>query len=173
MGALRHIDGKKASDSVTLAAQQSSAKNADEWSDFEANALEHLIHTLDILTLGNNAPSINHEKAHAKVNLNGQGIDVVAIRGESHQSCYQHSEKYFGMPRRQTLLVTRDRDNNFSQKKHGSILRTTNTTLGQEAKITDPASNLLQIGYRNLLDIFQQSINTGTIPGAINAWLTS
>ena len=173
VGALRHIDGKKASDSVTLAAQQSSAKNADEWSDFEANALEHLIHTLDILTLGNNAPSINHEKAHAKVNLNGQGIDVVAIRGESHQSCYQHSEKYFGMPRRQTLLVTRDRDNNFSQKKHGSILRTTNTTLGQEAKITDPASNLLQIGYRNLLDIFQQSINTGTIPGAINAWLTS
>jgi hypothetical protein len=174
VGALRQINGQKAADSVNLAAQQSTAKkNADEWNSVEADALEHLIHTLDILTLGSTAPTISHEKAHAKVNLNGQGIDVVAIRGESHQSCYQHSEKHFGMPRRQTLLVTRDRDNNQSQKRYGSILRTTNTALGQEAKITDPASNLLQIGYRNLLDIFQQSINAGTIPGAINAWLTA
>jgi hypothetical protein len=80
VGALRQINGQKAADSVKLATQQSTAKNADAWSNVEADALEHLIHTLDILSLGSPAPTISQEKAHAKVNLNGQGIDVVAIR---------------------------------------------------------------------------------------------
>jgi hypothetical protein len=173
IGVIRQINGQKAIESVKLATQQTVAKNADAWGNTEAEALEHLVHTLDILSLGSTAPTISQEKAHAKVNLNGQVIDVVAVRGDSHQSCYQHSEKHFGMPRRQTLLVSRDRDNNPSQKRHGSILRTSTSALGQEARITDPAANLVQIGYRNILEIFQQSLNAGNIPGAIDAWLTA
>jgi hypothetical protein len=170
---LRQISGQKALEAIKLASQQSEAKNADAWSSTETDALEHLVHTLDIATLGSSAPIISREKSHAKITLNGNNLDIVAIRGNSHLACHEHSEKHFGSPRQKTLLVSRDPDNNPWNKKLGSILRPRNANLGDGPKITDPASNLLQIGYRNLLDIFRNNNNPAAIPGAINDWFTS
>ena len=77
------------------------------------------------------------------------------------------------MPRRQMLLVSRDRDNNPWLRRFGSFLQPKSTNLGEDHKITDPASGLLHLGYRDLLDIFQQTTTVTAVPGAIDAKLTA
>src|SRR5262249_28436805 len=135
------------------------------------NALVHLVHTLDIVSLGCPAPTVGSDSVHASVVLNSQMVDLVAVRGESHEECLKHSRGLVPMPRRQMLLVSRDPDNNRWLKRFGSFLQPETAHLGQEPKITDPASGLLHLGYRNLLDIFQQTATATAVPGAINAAL--
>ena len=68
--------------------------------------------------------------------------------------------------------MSRDTDNNTWSKRFGSILQTETPRLGQERDITDPASGLLHLGYRNLLDIFQRTATVAAVAGAIDAELS-
>jgi len=77
------------------------------------------------------------------------------------------------MPRRQILLVSRDPDNNRWLKRFGSFLQPEGTRFGQERNFTEPASGLLHLGYRNVLEIFQRTITVTDVPGAINAELAA
>lgn len=172
VAALRVIQPQSAEHTVKLAAQGSDAKNADQWDRAEADALEHLVHTLDIISLGFIPPTVGSDSAHATVVMNNQIVDLLAIRGASHESCIEHSKNYY-LPstRRQALLISRDRDNNPWRLKFGSYLQPERSLLGQERNFTDPASGSLHLGYRKLLDIFQQSTTATALQGAINAEL--
>jgi hypothetical protein len=173
IAALRQISPQSAANTVKLAAQESKAKHADDWKQTESHALEHLVHTLDIVCLGSSPPTVGVDSVHATVVVNTQTIDLVAIRGESHESCLKHSQDLLLTPRRQVLLVSRDPDNNQWLQRLGSFLQPESTHLGKEPKITDPASGLLHLGYRNLLNIFQQTATVTAVPGAINAELAT
>ena len=173
IAALRQISPQSAEHTVKLAAQQSKAKHADDWNRTESQALEHLVHTLDIVCLGSSPPTVGGESAQASVVINSQTLDLLAIRGESHEDCLKHSQGLLPMPRRQILLVSRDRDNNPWLRRFGSFLHPESTHLGQERNITDPTSGLLHLGYRNLLNIFQQTATVADVPGAIDAELAA
>lgn len=168
---LRQISPQSAAHTVKLSAQASKAKHADDWDATESNALEHLVHTLDIVSLGCPPPTVGSDSVHASVVINSQMVDLLAIRGDSHEECLKHSQDLVPMPRRQILLVSRDPDNNPWLRRFGSFLERESTRLGQEPKITDPTSGLLHLGYRNLLDIFQQTATVTAVPGAIDAEL--
>ena len=172
--ALRVIPPQSAMHTVTLATQGSDAKHADKWNHTEASALEHLVHTLDILGLGFSTETRGADPAHAIVEINGQIIDLLAIRGVSHESCIDHSRKHY-LPslRRHALLVSRDRDNNLWRKRFGSFLQPDRPQLNQELNITDPYSGSLHLGYRELLNIFQQSVTVVDVQGAISAQLAA
>jgi hypothetical protein len=173
IAALRTISPQSAVLTVKLAAQESNAKHADDWDQTESHALEHLVHTLDIVCLGSSPPTVGTDSSHASVVMNNQTVDLLAIRGESHEECLKHSQNLLPMPRRQVLLVSRDPDNNPWPRRFGSFLQPQSPHLGQERNITDPASGLLHIGYRNLLNIFQQTTTVDAVPGAIDAELTA
>ena len=105
--------------------------------------------------------------------MNSQTVDLLAIRGESHEQCLKHSQGLLPPRRRQTLLVSRDPDNNPWLRRLGSFLQPERQHLGQERPITDPAAGLLHLGYRNLLSIFQQTATEAAVPGAIDAELAT
>lgn len=171
VSALRQVSPQSAARTVKLAAQTSKAQHADHWDAVESDALVHVVHTLDIVSLGSPAPTVGSDSVHASVVLNNQTVDLVAVRGNTHEDCLKHSRGLVPMPRRQMLLVSRDPDNNPWLKRFGNFLQPETRQLGQEPKITDPSSGLLHLGYRNLLDIFQQTATATAVPGAINAEL--
>ena len=168
IAALREISPLSAWLMVQLAVQGSNAKHADDWDQTESHALEHLVHTLDIVCLGSSPPTVDADSSHASVVMNSQAVDLLAIRGKSHEECLTYSRTLTPMPRRQVLLVSRDPDNNPWLRRFGSFLQPHNLQLGQERRITDPASGLLHLGYRNLLNIFQQATTVDAVSGAIN-----
>jgi hypothetical protein len=173
VAALRVMPANSVAHAVKLAAQESTARNADQWDRTEFEAIEHLVNTLDIVSLGAPAPAVAADPAHATLLLGNQAIDLLAIRGISHQACIEHSKTLVALPRRKSLLISRDRDNNPWSRKFGSFLDPENAQLGQEQKFTDPASGSLHLGYRKLLDIFQASATANAVQGAIDAELSA
>ena len=176
IAALRLIPAHSANHAVKLAAAKgrddNKDSNADEWDSAEVDALEHLVHTLDIVGLGFPTPAVGADPAHATAVMKNQTVDILAIRGASHERCIEHSNSFVSLPRRQVLLISRDRDNNPWRQRFGSFLQPQNQ-LGQERDITDPATSLLHLGYRRLLDIFQESHTADAVRDAINAELAA
>jgi hypothetical protein len=156
---------------VKVATQESTAQHADQWDHREVEAIEHLVNTLDIVGLGFTSRTFGADPAHAALVMNAQTVDLFAIRGTSHEACIKHSKQFLLSPRRRTLLISRDRDNNPWRRRFGSFLEPEPPKLDIEQKFTDPSSGLLHLGYRQLLDIFQQSHAVGALQGAISAEL--
>jgi hypothetical protein len=171
--ALRVIPPESVTHTVELATHGSKATNADEWDRAEAEALQHLVHTLDIMGVASAPVTVGAYPAHATVQVNNETVDVLAIRGSSHEDCIEHSKGFLPLPRRQVLLVSRDPDNNPWKERFGSFLNPHSNQPGQERDFTDPASGLLHLGYRQLLDIFQQANTTGAAQDALYAQLAA
>ncbi len=153
-------------------------RTADEWDNREAEALENLVNTINIIGLGFSVPTIDAnpdaKSAHAMVVIDSQAIDILAIRGSSHEACREHIRNFYEIPpRRKAIIISRDKDNNDWQRKFGSFLEATTPQLGQDRDITDPEAGLFHLGYRKLLDIFMNSNTPGEVQGAINATLAA
>jgi len=173
IAALRAIPAQSTTHAVKLAASESKAKHADEWDCIEAEAVEHLIHTIDIIDLGFPHPVVGADPAHATAVMNGQTVDLLAIRGTTHEACIEHSKIFLPLPRRQVLLVSRDRDNTPWRQKFGSFLNPDTPQLGKERRFTDPQGGSLHLGYEKLLDSFRHSPTPAAVQGAINAELVA
>jgi hypothetical protein len=171
--ALRALPPPSAKNAVKLAAQESEAEHEDEWGDRESEAVRHLVHTLDIVGVGFPPPTVGAVPPHATVLIGNKTVDIVVIRGSSHESCIKHSKGFLPNPQRQVLLVSRDDDNTPWPQRFGSFLEPNTSALGQEPKITDPSSGSLHLGYQNLLDIFRHSTTAGEIEGGIRAALAA
>ena len=173
VAALRVIPSQSITQAVKLAAAESKANDADNWDRIEAEALENLVHTLDIVGLCFSPITVSAHAAHATVVMNNQIVDLLAVRGRSHESCVEHSKRFLINPRRQALLVSRDRDNTRWRPRFGNYLRPETPQPGQELKITDSASGSLHLGYQNLLEIFLGAATTADVDGGINADLAA
>ena len=154
---LRAIPGESINYSVKLATQDSEAQNADQWNHVERAAVHHLIHTLNIVSLSSEHCVVTGRSTHATLKIRQRCVDLVAIRGETHNLCLEHYKKMLPMGRNLVLLVSRDPDNNPSPERFGSFMQPSITQQIPERNITDPGSSVRQLGYRELLDIFQQS----------------
>ena len=150
------------------------ATNADKWDRLEAKALQHVVDTLNILGLSFQPATVGADPAHMTIPINGCAVDVLAIRGVTHEGCAEHSRVFLPLPRRQVLLISRDQDNNpYHKRLDGNFLRPETIRLGEERKITDPVGGVLHLGYRQLLDIFRQADSLNATQTAINAQLTA
>lgn len=174
LDALRAIAPRSVQYAILLASSETQKdSNADTWTDHETEALEHLVHTLDIFGIGLTSPTLDTDSAHATITLGEEKIDLMAIRGSSHESCIKHSKQFPPQTRRRVLLVSRDTDNNLWDKRFGNFLQVERPQIDQERNITDPSSGFLHLGYRTLLDIFQLSTSPDTANGKINDSLTA
>ena len=170
---LRGITSKSAAHTVKLATAEATAKHADEWDAREAEAVEHFTHTLTILDIGYPHPTVGADPAHATIEINGQSVDLFAIRGSSHEACIEHSKSFVPRTSRQILLISRDRDNTPWRKRLGSILQPEPAKLGEERRFVDPQGGTLHLGYERLLQIFRDSSDAGAVQEAVNAELAA
>lgn len=171
--ALRSISAQSTTHAVALAACQSSARHADEWSARESEAVEHLVHTLAILGVGFPQPVVGADPAHAAIGMNGRKVDLLAIRGSTHEACINHSKTFVSRPRRQVLLISRDCDNTPWRRKFGSFLETEPSQLGQERRFVDPQAGTMHLGYEKLLQIYRDSPTPAAAKEAIYAELAA
>lgn len=171
--ALRYLRGQSIDHAVRLAACGSGAAHADEWAVTERAAVEHLVHTLDIIGVAFQPLTIGADPAHATVAMDNQPVDLLAIRGGSHEACIEHSRSFIPLPRRPVLLVSRDPDNTAWKRRFGSFLATENAAPGEERKFTDPEAGSLHLGYEKLLDVFRTSSTTASVQERINAELAA
>lgn len=86
-------------------------QNADLWDQLEIDALEHIVHSLTSLGLTYDL-DVRETSLHGALNSESGYIQVVAIRGETHEDCRQHYDNT--VPKVLTdpvLVIARDRDN--------------------------------------------------------------
>lgn len=173
VSALRSCDSHSATQAVTLAAQGSVATDADHWQNLETEALHHLVHTLAIVGVALPGAVVGPDQSHAAVSVNGQSVHLLAVRGESHEKCVEHSKASIQYPRRQILLVSRDPDNTAWQARFGSFLETERFPFGGDRRITDASGVSTHIGYQNLLTTFRTSVTVADLQARINAELAA
>ncbi|MCK1619157.1 hypothetical protein IVA96_21715 [Bradyrhizobium sp. 159] len=129
--------------------------DADAWDADERDALGHVVHTLDLLAMCGEAAASDQDTGHATVSVGGKTLDLLAVRGKTHDQCHKYAKaKFTPNTRRHTILVTRDRDNSPRKRRAGSILQTTSPKLGEERKITDPESAIIHVDYQGLIAAF-------------------
>ena len=119
--AMRLCEGHIASKSVNWAACSFSHKNesrnenhrlnSDFWESEETDAIKHVLHSLTTLGL---AYSLEFKSAalHGAIQDDEGFVQVVAIRGDTHEDCRLHYDKF--IPKLSTdpvLVIARDRDN--------------------------------------------------------------
>ena len=175
VAALRCLSSKNATHAVKLSAQESKpGDSVDDWANKETDGLQHVVHTLDIVGITPALQTIGIEPVHAATVLDGQQVDVVAIRGTSHDKCVEHLKSvWLRNQRRQLLLVSRDTDNMNWYPKFTSILEPVAPRPADDRKFTDPAGASLHIGYGDLLSIFERANGADDIARGINATLTA
>lgn len=166
--AIRSISSKSVPRAIALAAQcKNIPKSVDEWNSAESAALRHLVHTLDIMAVALPPPSFEDTPAHAVVHIDGQPLDLCAIRGVSHEKCIEHLKGIQQNPRRKLLLISRDPDNTHWDPRFGNFLQPVPTCLHQENRITEPSTRLLHLGYQDVLAIFRRAATIGEVSNGI------
>jgi hypothetical protein len=172
--ALRGLASQAVAAAVKLATQGSQSKYADDWDSPESGALGHVAHTLDILRVAftPTVPNIAGDPVHASIEIGNQDVDLIAVRGNSHDECIAHVTKLLPPLRRSTLLVSRDHDNTKWARKLGSFLQPL-TQPGEEPRITDPSSGMFHIGYQNLLEPFINAQNAAALATSVHAELAN
>ena len=132
-----------------------SEDDADAWDTDERGALGHVVNTLDLFGVCGGITASDQDAGHATVSLGGKILDLLAVRGKTHDQCHKSAQTQFTPnTRRQAILVTRDRDNLPRNRRSGSILQTSAPKLGEERKITDPESAIIHVDYQGLIAAF-------------------
>ena len=149
-------------------------KAADEWNDVETDALSHIVHTIDIFSVGFPATtSRNTTAAHGISTIREQPVEIVAISGVSHEQNRRHSEKYVPLPRRQTIIVSRDAQNTVLSTRERSILRPRPTGEPGATKFNNPSDNRLCLGFQELMTEFRNANTVADLEGGICVRLTN
>jgi hypothetical protein len=170
---MRPIDSLQIQRRIDLATSNSQAKHADDWDEPENLALNHIIHTLDILRLSFTNIDIPGSQVHATLTIRGQPVEVLSIVGNSHEQCLKHSEKFVPTPRHQVILVSRDRDNTPWFNRLGNFLSPENSRLGEESKFTDVRSAFVQVGYQDLLNAYRSARTLMDLEGSLYGRFTT
>jgi len=167
---MRTSDGRAASASVNWAAcsfsrrnesrNESRRLNADRWGADEANALKHVLHSLTSLGL---AYSLEFENAflHCAVQDDEGIVQVVAIRGDTHEDCRLHYDKF--VPKHgadPVLVIARDRDN-------------LTPKLEEYLRIDETAEErgLAFLDYQTLISICRNAMDSNTLKELLDAFL--
>lgn len=131
-------------------------KPPDTWSESEEAGVGHVVHTLDILRIAFAPFDIANSSAHATVTMREREVEIIGIRGKSHDDCLRHAETIFPTRGHKMIVVSRDRDNNEFVSRFGSFMKP-KAKLQGESQFTNLESNKVVVGYRSLLSNYQES----------------
>jgi len=148
-------------------------KHADEWSTTETEALTHVTHTLDIFRIGFTDTTSNTNGAHAEVTIRGWAVEVLAVRGATHDQNLKHADKHLPNQRRQLLIVSRDNHNSPIGSRDGTIFRNKQVGIQTRAKFNDPSISRFPIGFQELMQEFLAANTPLELEGAVYARLTN
>jgi hypothetical protein len=173
---LRALSSQASNNTVRLATARDGGggadDNADEWDQAESDALHHVVHTIDLLRTCFATSVTDQDHAHASVTIGERRVDVLAVRGETHQQCSKHAQQFTPSLHRQVLLVSRDHENAGMGRRSRSFLQPEETRLGKR-QITDPDSATIHIDYQSLLHLFQNAPTVAELAEGINARLAA
>jgi len=140
INAICSFDGQAASNFVNRATcsfsrgsesrEEARRCNADLWGADEADALKHVLHSLTSLGL---AYTLDFEKVllHGAVIYDEGFVQIVAIRGDTHQDCRLHYDKHIlHQGTDPVVVITRDHDNLKPTKEEYSKIYETDSNSG-------------------------------------------
>ena len=158
---LRWIGGDAADRSVELACSKvghfegdgngKAKRGADEWCTPERDGLAHLVHSMSLLRVCADECEVAGVDVHGSLAIRNVEIDVVAIRGATHEECREHYRRELPGGRHPVLLVSRDRDNDDWFERFGSFLEPTEPSA--EHRFTEADRVSWHVGYSDLLDV--------------------
>ena len=143
-------------------------RHADRWGSAEKEAVVHVIHTISILDVCSDLCTVAGASAHATLSIRGRELDVIAVRGETHEACREHYLRELPGGRRPVLLVSRDVDNNERLQRLGSYVEAGAVRDWAERSYTDPEEIACQLGYKDLLTVYLASDNTEDAKGRLH-----
>ena len=143
-------------------------RHADHWGGTESRAVVHLIHTISILGVCSDLCTVAGASAHATLSIGGRELDVVAVRGDTHEACREHYLRELPGGRRPVLLVSRDVDNSERLQRLGPYLETGAVRDRTERSYTDPEEIVCQLGYKDLLSVYLASGDTEEAKGRLH-----
>jgi hypothetical protein len=147
-------------------------KIPDYWATSERYAVEHVLHTLDILGLCFEPIFIPGATSHGTVTIRGRLVEVTALRGRTHEICIKYSEG-LPVPHHAVLVVSRDDDNTVLLPRFGRFLSGRRSRIEEEAKFIDPESVKLMISYQELLSAYLISDTTDQLEERLHVTLAS
>lgn len=150
-----------------------SLPTADDWNDDQMHGLTHVIHTLDILRMGNAGIELTSTASHATANIRTRSVEVLAVNGPTHEECDKHIKARFAAPlHRQLLVITRDALNTTRGKKERSLLSTgAKAVLGTEKKITDTESSQIHLAFNDVMSSYIASESPAQLEESLYAKL--
>lgn len=168
--AMRTIDGHAASDSVNWAAcsfshgnesrNEGRRLNADLWGTNEVDALKHVLHSLTSLGLAYNL-EFESSVLHGAVQDDEGVVQVVAIRGDTHQDCRLHYDKH--IPHHGTdpvLVIAHDHDNLIpTREEYSKFYETTGD------------SGLVFLDYQTLINKCRSAADSNMLKGQLDGIL--
>lgn len=105
------VDWAVCSDGLQEPRNTDRRRNADLWDQHETDAVEHVVHSLTSLGLKYSV-DVDGASLHGMLSSGAGNVQVVAIRGETHEDCRRHYDiviKTSGI--NPVLVIARDHDN--------------------------------------------------------------
>jgi hypothetical protein len=99
-------------------------------------------------------------------------MEVIAVLGASHEDCDKHVRECLPGHKGKLVLVSRDEDNTSWDPRLRSIYDQVPEEPSEDAKITQPTSAIVRLGYSDLLDAYRSAANEAALKGVLDAKLT-
>lgn len=104
----RRLPGKDAEQAIYDSTATDYHSNIDDWDDPERMSLSHIRDSLSLCASG---VQLDTESASFHACCDASGVELLAIRGRSHEECRTHFEKKCRQPHGPVLLILRDEEN--------------------------------------------------------------
>ena len=174
---LRNLQDKGLDATVRIATARAEDKkpkkrSPDDWDAGEGLALKHVLHTFSILDVAQYPSTFHGRGAHATVLTGESSIDVIAIRGASHEDCDKHVLARLPHHTGRLLLVSRDEENTSWDARFQRIYDQVPDEPSPESKFTEPTSAIMRLGYRDVMDAYRGAANEAELREALDAKLS-
>lgn len=147
-------------------------RSSDDWDQTEEQGVAHVLCTANIVGLARPL-EMDVPGAHGSFELHESTLDLVAVRGESHEDCIEHAKRFRTSATRRFLLVSRDKENSPWDEAYGSILQNGESKSDEDIRITEPAASMLHLSYQQLMDLFVHCPSPDDLRGGIDAQLSA
>lgn len=135
-------------------------KNPDSWENNEAEGLVHIMHSLTALGLSYIIDATN-SVLHASLDTNNGFIQVVAIKGKTHQDCRQHFDSTISVSSPDPIIIiTRDHSNLRPTQREFSKIFDTGLETG-----------LKFLDYNSLISMCRESNDKQELRGKLDGYL--
>lgn len=158
--------------SARLEGPKAKKRSPDEWDVGEGQALKHVLHTFSIFDVAKFSSTFHGRGAQATVVTGSSSMEVIAVRGPSHEDCDKHVLARLPDHKGRLLLVSRDEENTPWDARLQRIFDQVPADSSAESKFTEPTSAIVRLGYRDLMDAYRSAANDTELKEALDAKLS-